>query len=96
MAALWHGAPQRIYHASDDTDLPMGAHFDLVADRFGLPRPPRISRQAAVQQLGPMQLSFMSESRRLDNRRLKTELGLQLRYPTVLDGLRASTRVVEP
>ena len=36
-----------------------------------------------------MQLSFMTESRRLVNRRLKRELRLVLRYPTVADGLRA-------
>jgi hypothetical protein len=34
-----------------------------------------------------MLLSFMGESRRLDNRRLKKELGLRLRYPTVREGL---------
>jgi hypothetical protein len=37
-----------------------------------------------------MLLSFMSESRRLDNRRMKAELRLRLRYPLVEDGLRAS------
>ena len=37
--------------------------------------------------MGAVQLSFMSESRRLDNQRLKTELGLRLRYPTVREGL---------
>ena len=36
-----------------------------------------------------MALSFMSESRRLDNTRLKRELRLVLRYPTVESGLRA-------
>jgi hypothetical protein len=36
-----------------------------------------------------MQLSFVSESRRLDNRRLKRELKLRLRYPTVNEGLLA-------
>jgi hypothetical protein len=32
-------------------------------------------------------LSFMSESRRLSNSRMKAELGVRLRYPTVADGL---------
>ncbi|MEO5734222.1 MAG: SDR family oxidoreductase [Rubrivivax sp.] len=89
VAALWHGAPQRVYHASDDTDLTMGQHFDAVADQYGLPRPPRLSREQAAQALSPMQLSFMGESRRLSNRRLKQELKLRLHHPTVLDGLRA-------
>ncbi len=90
VAALLRAAPQRVYHASDDSELQMGAYFDLVADLFGMPRPPRITRAEAATQLGPMQLSFMSESRRLANDRLKRELRLRLRYPTVADGLRAA------
>jgi nucleoside-diphosphate-sugar epimerase len=87
VAALLRGAPQRVYHASDDTQLKMGAYFDLAADLCSLPRPPRITRAAAMEQLSPMLLSFMSESRRLRNRRLKDELKLRLRYPTVREGL---------
>lgn len=83
IAALWRGRPQRVVHASDDTELRMADYFDLVADRKGLPRPPRISRQQARDTIDPTLLSFMSESRRLDNRRLKRELRLRLRYPTV-------------
>jgi len=87
VAALLRGAAQRAYHASDDTDLKMGDYFDLAADLCGLPRPPRVSRAQACQALSPVMLSFMSESRRLLNQRLKTELGLRLRYPTVREGL---------
>ena len=86
--ALHRAAPQRVYHASDDTELKMGEYFDLVADIAGLPRPPRVARSDAGALLGAASMSFMSESRRLDNRRLKRELRLALRYPTVHDGLR--------
>ena len=87
VAALLRGAPQRVVHACDDTDLLMGEYFDLAARLCGLPPPPRISREQAVLQMSPVQMSFMSESRRLANRRLKAELKLRLRYPTVLEGL---------
>jgi len=87
VAALHRGLPQRVVHASDDTELKMGDYFDLAADLCGQPRPQRVSRQAAQELMSPMQLSFMSESRRLDNRRLKRELRLRLRYPTVTQGL---------
>ena len=87
VAALARAAPQRIYHASDDTELKMGDYFDLAADLAGLPRPPRIARSEAAARLSPLQMSFLSESRRLDNRRLKRELRVRLRYPTVRDGL---------
>lgn len=90
LAALWRGAAQRVYHASDDSDLKMGDYFDLAAGLYGLPRPPRITRLQAAQELPPTLLSFMSESRRLKNTRLKRELRLTLRYPTVATGLRAT------
>lgn len=86
-AALWRGRPQRIYNASDDSELKMGDYFDLAADLYGLPRPPRVARGTAADQLPLVVLSFMSESRRMDNTRLKRELRLRLRYPTVREGL---------
>ena len=89
LRALWRGGPQRIYHASDDTELKMGDYFDLAADLYGLPRPQRIGREQARAELPASLLSFMSESRRLTNRRLKQELKLKLRYPTVAQGLKA-------
>lgn len=89
IAALWRGKPQRSTNVSDDTELKMGDYFDLAADLYGLPKPPRLSRDTAQQQLPLMLLSFMGESRRLDNQRLKRELRVQLRYPTVLEGLSA-------
>lgn len=87
VAALFHALPQRAVHVSDDTELLMGDYFDLAADLCGLPRPPRISRAEAAEQMSAVRLSFMSESRRLINARLKRELRLRLRYPTVREGL---------
>ena len=87
VAALHRGLPQRVVHACDDSDFKMGDYFDLAADLCDLPRPARVSRAEAQAQLGPMQMSFMSESRRLQNRRLKAELCLRLHYPTVVEGL---------
>lgn len=88
IAALWRGRAQRVYNVNDDTQLKMGDYFDLAADLFGLPRPPRVPRSTAQTELPLMLLSFMSESRRLDNTRMKRELRLALRYPDVRDGLR--------
>lgn len=85
--ALWCGRPQRIYNVNDDSEMRMGDYFDFAADLYGLPRPPRVQREAAHGQLSLMLLSFMSESRRMDNTRMKHELRLRLRYPTVNTGL---------
>lgn len=89
--ALFRGRPGRCYNAADDTALPMGDYFDFLADRFDLPRPPRVSRAEAAERLSPLSLSFMGESRRLSNRRMKAELRMRLAYPTVAAALAAPT-----
>lgn len=90
--ALFRGKPQRVYHAVDDSVKKMGDYFDMVADHFGLPRSPRISRQAAQKVLSPALLSFLNESRILDNTRLKTELRARLKYPAVETCLKSLPR----
>jgi len=87
VAALESTGARGVYNASDDGPTKMGEFFDLVADRSGLARPPRVSREEAARLLPPELLSFMSESRRLSNRRMKMQLGVRLRYSTVRDGI---------
>jgi nucleoside-diphosphate-sugar epimerase len=82
VAAAFRGRPNRAYNVSDDAELPMGEWFDAVADAFQLPRPPRVSWEEAAARIAPLLLSFMSESRRLSNARMKRELRVRLRYPT--------------
>ncbi len=89
--ALFRARAGRAYNASDDSAMKMGDYFDAVADAFALPRPPRLPRAEIASRLSALTLSFMGESRRLDNRRLKRELRVRLRYPTIADGLRAAT-----
>ena len=89
LAALRHGRPNRIYHASDDSPMKMGDYFDAVADIHGLPRPVRLPREQVSRKVSPAMWSFMNESRRLTNGRMRQELKVQLRYPAVTDGLRA-------
>ncbi len=85
--AMWRGQGLRPVHVSDDSDMRMADYMDLAAELLGLPRPPRISWAQAQQQLPAMALSFMAESRRMRNQRMKQELRLRLRYPTVREGL---------
>jgi nucleoside-diphosphate-sugar epimerase len=92
LTALRYGASNRAYHTSDDSDLKMGEYFDAVADAFALPRPARVSRAEAQRVLSPMLLSFMNESRRLCNGRMKRELKVRLRYPTVADTLKHAAK----
>lgn len=90
-AALRYAKPGRVYNACDDSNLKMGEYFDLIADFFGIPRPPRIARVNASKHISSSMLSFMKESRRLMNIRIKNELYINLRYPTVAEGISADT-----
>jgi len=82
VAAVFRGKPNRVYNVNDDAELKMGGWFDAVADAYQLPRPPRVSWEEAETRIAPMLLSFMSESRRLSNTRMKRELRVRLKYPT--------------
>ena len=82
VAAIFRGLPNRAYNVSDDAEMKMGGWFDAVADAFHLPRPPRVTWDEAEQRIAPLLLSFMSESRRLVNARMKRELRVRLAYPT--------------
>ena len=90
ITALRFGRANRAYNACDDSDIRMGDWYDKLADNFGLPRAPRLPHDEAIKLLPPMQLSFMRESRRIGNARLKRELKLRLRYPTVDSGIAAA------
>jgi len=92
VAALFKAGPQRVYHASDDSELKMGDYFDQVARHFDLPQAPRLPRAELAARVSPQLLSFMSESRRLINTRVKAELGVRLRYPTTETGVAAAVK----
>lgn len=87
LAALERGKPCRVYHASDDSQMKMGEYFDAVADAHGLPHAPRMTRCEVQRAVSPVMWSFMNESRRLGNKRIKQELKVVLKYPTVADFL---------
>jgi nucleoside-diphosphate-sugar epimerase len=87
LAALDTTFNNRVYNAVDYSDMKMGDYFDLVADRYSLPRPPRVAREALINRVSPMMLSFMSESRRMLPKRLVNELRFKHRYTSVLDAL---------
>ena len=88
--ALWRARPRRAYNVCDDSQMKMGDWFDLAARLCGLPCPPRMPRAEAEAALPALQMSFLRESRRLTNQRLKRELRLKLRYPTAESGLKAA------
>ena len=90
IAALARGRANRVYNINDDSSLLMGEWFDALADAFALPRAPRLTREEVRGTVPALQWSFMNESRQLDNTRMKRELRLRLRYPTVAAGISAA------
>lgn len=87
--ALMRALPGRVYNAVDDSEMRMAEYFDAVADAFDLSRPPRLPRAQLAQQVSPQLMTFMSESRRIGNGRIKRELGVRLRYPQIAPALTA-------
>ena len=94
VAALLRGPTMRAINVADDDTAPLGEYLDRVADRCALPRVPRLTREQAAAVLSPLQMSFLGESRRLDNTRMKRELRVALRYPSVEAALDALVRPV--
>lgn len=78
-----------IYNATDGHPTTMTDFFNRVADTLGLPRPEQISADEARERLSEGMLSYLAESKRLDNRRMREELGVTLRYPDLANGLAA-------
>jgi nucleoside-diphosphate-sugar epimerase len=90
-AAMYRGKPQRTINACDGCETKMGDYFDQVADAFGLARPPRMAAEDLQKLVSPMLWSFMRESRRVSNTRLR-ELKIPLRYVCVADFLETISR----
>jgi nucleoside-diphosphate-sugar epimerase len=86
--AIFRGRSQRVLNIVDDGEMKMGEYFDAVAAALDLPKPPRLSRVLLQREVTPMLYSFMSESRRIENTRMKRELRLRLRYATPQEFLR--------
>ncbi len=78
-----------IFNVTDDEPTPQGTPIAHAAELLGVPPPPEIPFAEAATAMTPMGLSFYGESKRVRNARLKSELGVGLRYPTYREGLRA-------
>ncbi|SFM45847.1 Nucleoside-diphosphate-sugar epimerase [Ectothiorhodospira mobilis] len=89
-AALDHGPGGETYNVGDGDHRSMTAYFQAVADAAGLPHPPCMGMAEAEGHLSPMMLSFLRESRSVRSARVLTDLGVQLRYPRMEAGIRAS------
>lgn len=90
VAAATKKAAGEIYNVSDGSNGNMTEYFNTIADFCGLARPPLIDWQEAEKTISKGMLSYLKESRRMDNSKMIKELGVQLKYPTLKDGLKDS------
>lgn len=90
VAAMRRGRTGAVYNATDGHPGTMTDYFNRVADALGLPRPPQLAMADARHHLSAGMLSYLAESKRLDNRRLREELDIELQYPDLVRGLAAS------
>ncbi|OOZ36583.1 SDR family oxidoreductase [Solemya velesiana gill symbiont] len=89
IAAMARGVDGGIYNVSDGNPGTMTDYFNRIADQAGLPRPPQIPMSEGEGKLSVGMMSYMAESRRLDNRKMLDELGVELKYPDLDSGLDA-------
>lgn len=91
-AAMERGKDGRVYNVSDGKPGTMTDYYETVARLAGLPAPRLVGPAEARDLLPAGLLSFLTESRRLDNTRMLKELGVALKYPSMEDGVRASLK----
>jgi nucleoside-diphosphate-sugar epimerase len=89
VAAAHRDHPHDLYNVSDGHPTTMTDYFNRVADRLGIARPPAVTREEARRRLGEGMLSYLAESKRIDNRRMREGLGVDLTYPDLAAGLAA-------
>lgn len=87
--AMMTHAKSIIYNVTDGSPSTMTEYFNQVADASGLPKPPQISMAEAVQTLSKGMVSYLQESRRIKNNKIRDELGIILKYPNLEAGLKA-------
>ena len=89
IAALLRGEHGEIFNVSDGESSTMTAYFNAIADMMGVQRAPQVSLAEARGVMTPLMFSYMTESRRMDNRKMLERLDVTLRYPTLDKGLKA-------
>ena len=85
-----------VYNASDGHPTGLGVYYDTLAHMLDIAPPPRISWAEAEQRFSAMRLSFLRESRRLSNQRLRDDSGYEFAFADFHDGLAASLKAEPP
>ena len=76
-----------IFNVTDDEPTPAGDPIVFAAKLLGVATPPEISFDEAKTTMSPFAASFYTDVKRVRNAKLKSELGVALRYPSYREGL---------
>ena len=93
VAAANKVAAGQIYNVSDGSNSNMTEYFNTIADACGLKRPPLIGWDEAEKKISKGMLSYLKESRKMDNSKMMNELEIELIYPTLKDGLKVICKI---
>ena len=88
-ASMAAPAPGAIYNVCDDAAAAQAEVIAHACDLLGTEAPPLIPFEVAEPDMSPMARSFWSDNRRIDNARIKRDLGVTLMYPDYRYGLAA-------
>jgi nucleoside-diphosphate-sugar epimerase len=87
LAALEKGEAGDIFNVCDGESGKMTDYFNAITDLLHLPRLPQVPLAEARQAMSPLMFGYMTDSRRLSNRKMLAKLGIKLQYPTMMAGL---------
>jgi nucleoside-diphosphate-sugar epimerase len=90
LTALTNPEARGVYNVTDGNSYSSTQFLDRVATLAGLPPPPRVSMDEAQLTFSPERLSFLNESRQVSNERMLRNLGVQLKYGDLDEGIRQS------
>ncbi|MEQ8667083.1 MAG: SDR family oxidoreductase [Rhodospirillales bacterium] len=88
-ASIDSPAPGEIYNVSDDEPAAPADVTTFACELLGVEPPPLISFEEAAATMSPMGRTFWEDNRKVSNRRIREELGVELAYPTYREGLQA-------
>ncbi len=88
-ASMSMPAPGGIYNLCDDQPIEQQYVEEYACELMGIEPPPLVPFDEAIKDMSPMALTFWQDNRRVDNSKIKRDLGVTLKYPDYRTGLKA-------
>ncbi|NOY73347.1 MAG: NAD-dependent epimerase/dehydratase family protein [Gammaproteobacteria bacterium] len=80
------------YNVSDGQPTTMTQYLNYVAEQLELPRSPIVSLAEAHKKISPAMMKYLSESKRLSNKKLLDTLQKKLLFPNYIEGVKQAVR----